>query len=414
MKWVKKLTAVCLTVLMAFGCSACGDQPDQTAKSLSIEQESTVYVWYEDARYTEYLNEVAKHFHEANEMVKIQPVLTGADNYLENIYEQSLRGGNAADVYLMHSDDLEKACLMGLAVENSTYASYYTQKKYGSAAIEAASYREKLYGYPVSFNTAFMVYNKRYVSAVEQFSQLTEFCNHYTVTEENQDIQQIITWDVSDMMLNFGFSSGSLQIGGSSGEDSASVQISREHLKNAMTEFVKLREDYGITRSEVTKESSIQRFAEGTLAYTITDLTGLREIDASGVDYGICRIPDLNEHLTTQSISETTMAMVNPYSSDLELAKAVAHTISYDYAGSLNEYSGLLSAKSVSYDKKHRENYKKIYWIYQNSSVKAQFIGADDFYARYEIMIHQIWDGTDVDTAIDTFVNALLKIQTSS
>lgn len=414
MKWYKKLTAVCLTVFMALGCSACGEQPDQTAKSLYIEQESTVYVWYDDARYTDYLNEVAKRFHEANEMVTIQPVLTGTDNYLENIYEQSLRSGNAADVYLMHSDDLEKACMMGLAVENSTYAGYYTQKKYGSAAIEAASYKGKLYGYPLSFNTAFMVYNKKVVSEVEQFSQLTDFCNHYTVTEENQNIQQIVTWDVSDMMLNFGFSSGSLQIGGSSGEDSAAIQISREQLKNAMNEFVKLKEDYGITRSEVTKESCEQRFAEGTLAYTITDLSGLKKIDDSGVDYGICRIPDLNEHFKTQSVSETTLAMVNPYSSNPELAKAVAHSLSYDYAGSLNAYSGLLSAKSVSYDKQHRENYKKLYQLYQNSSVKAQFIGADDFYARYEIMIHQIWDGTDVDTAVDTFVNALLAIQTSS
>lgn len=409
MIWYKKGTAVLLAFVMAVVCSACGEQPDKTAKGLDIEQEMTVYVWYCDQKYTPYLEYVAGRFHEVNGMVTINPVLVSSENYLETIYEQSVHGSQTADVYLLSSNDLEKACMMGLAVENSTYASYYTEKKYGTAARTASIYRQKLYGYPVSFNTAFMVYNKKYVSPVETFTQLTDFCTQYTVTDENQEIQQIITWDVSDMLINYGFSSGYLMVGGESGEDSASVKVNSEELKKAMNAFVALKEDYGITRTEIDMDTALQRFSEGKLAYTITDINGLEQIDASGIEYGVCEVPNLTQDLSTQTLSETTIALVNPYASDLELAKAVAHALSYDYAGSFNELTGLLSARSVSYDKKHRESYKIIHRIYGDSIVQAQFIGAGDLYSRYEIMIHKIWDGMEVNTAVDAFIAEILS-----
>lgn len=409
MRWYKKLTAVCLSVVMGTVLSACGEQPDQTAKGLTVEREVTVCVWYTDARYTLYLEQAANRFHQANEMVTIKPVLTAADQYLEHIYEQSVRGEQAPDVYLLSSDDLEKACLMGLAAENSTYAGDYTQKKYGSAALKAAGYKEKLYGYPLAFNVPFMVYNKKYMSPVEDFDQLTAFCNRYTVNDENQDLQQIVTWDVSDLLLNYGFSAGSLLFAEDGADGAAAVQVDTARLKNAMHALLGLKEAYGIERSAVAKAETIRRFCEGTLGCTLADAESLRELDASGVDYGILGIPDLAADLPTQTISQTLLAVANPYASDLDVAKAVAHAISDDYADRLNETTGMISARRVSYDKAHRDNYKELYQIYQDSEVKAQFIGAGDIYARFEILLHRVWDGADPDPAVESFIRDISR-----
>lgn len=62
--------------------------------------------------------------------------MVDSDNYLENIYEESVRNGNVADVYLMLTDELEKASMMGLTVENSTYSDLYTQKNYGTVQLK--------------------------------------------------------------------------------------------------------------------------------------------------------------------------------------------------------------------------------------------------------------------------------------
>ena len=47
----------------------------------------------------------------------------------------------------------------------------------------------------------------------------------------------------------------------------------------------------------------------------------------------------------------------------------------------------------------------KIYEIYSNSDVMAKFMGGAYYYTKYEILIHQIWDGEDINTTIDNFVN---------
>ena len=118
MKQLKRAAAVLLAVCLIFSLAACGGvNIDKTAKNLHIEQAENIRVWYCDDRYTDYLNFVADRFHSANELVTIEPVLVDSDNYLENIYEESVRNGNVADVYLMLTDELEKASMMGLTVQ---------------------------------------------------------------------------------------------------------------------------------------------------------------------------------------------------------------------------------------------------------------------------------------------------------
>ena len=85
---------------------------------------------------------------------------------------------------------------------------YIHEKNYGNSAIEAASYKGKLYGYPVTFDVPFLVYNKTAASSVETFSQLIDYCHNYTVNDDNQNIEQLVSWDVSDMLVNYGLVCG--------------------------------------------------------------------------------------------------------------------------------------------------------------------------------------------------------------
>ena len=66
------------------------------------------------------------------------------------------------------------------------YPEVYNENVYGKAAMTACSYGGKLYGYPVSFNTSFLVYNKKYAEAVDTIDQIRDISDNYQITDENQ------------------------------------------------------------------------------------------------------------------------------------------------------------------------------------------------------------------------------------
>ena len=403
MRTFKKVAAIFMTVAMVMGCVSCGSRSANLEK-LKIEQPTTINVWYDNDAYTPYLDYVTSQLSKANEMVTVNSVLVHGTNYIEDIYQESVHNSNVADVYLLSSEYLQKACLMGLVAENDTYSSTYTDKRYGSSAVKAATYKDKLYGYPLSFNTGIMVYNTKHVSPVNTFTELTSYSDSFKIDDNNKDVQIVATWDVSNMLTNYAFAAPYMAVGGDSGEDSSVMTINQDKLKEAMTEFGKLKAAYGINRSEVDQDFCINKFTEGKLLYTIIESDRLKELDDSDVQYGVCSIPAITSNLESRALSETTLALVSPYSSSLDAAKSVAQAISYDYADKLYEYTGLASARNDS-TYKNKDAYKALYDIYSGSAVKADYVGADEAYLRYEIMIHQIWDGTSVDTALDTFIN---------
>jgi maltose-binding protein MalE len=405
MKYLRKLTAAVLIVCMSVGLTACGKT---AAKSLNIEQSVTITVWYQDEKYTDYIDYVAREFNKENSLVTINSRLVTDDNYVEYLYEQSVHGDNAPDVFLMSTDNLEKATMTGLVAENSSYDKYYTNKYYSNTALNAATYNGRLYGYPLSFNVAYLLYNADVASAVSNFSELADFCNNYQITVSNENVTQLVLWNASDMFINYGFSCGSIDIGGESGDDSDELSVDKNRLKSAMEKFVEQKDVFGISRSAYTVQEIMELFAQGKVAYTITDATNLKTVADSGVNYGICELPDFDDNLKTTSMSENVCAFVNPYGGQMTVAKAVAHALSFDYSDSLYDLSGVLSARQTkSKAKNYSTRIGKLYEIYDNSTVKAKFMGSAYFYTKYDIMIHQIWDGSDMSTSIDSFVGEI-------
>ena len=74
-------------------------------------------------------------------------------------------------------------------------------------------------------------------------------------------------------------------------------------------------------------------FSTGNLLYTILDADSISKIDLSEIDYGICKYPSMGNDVESKAMSVTTMAVVNPYTKNVDASKAVARAISYDYAG---------------------------------------------------------------------------------
>lgn len=405
MKILKRVTAVLLTAVVAVSFTACGGRSEH-AKKLNIDTAVSINIWYQDDAYTSYLDYIAQQFHKANEFITVNPVKVEENNLLDAVYNGSIAQNNVADVYLMEASDMQRAYLMGLTAENDAYTQYYSQKHFPVTAVNAACYEGKLYGYPVTFHTAVMVYNKKYATAPENFEQIEAFLNSYQVTDENKDVNMIVGWDTQDLWTNYAFGGSYVDNGGAQGEDAES-DAQTEALKAAMTEYAALQNTFGIV--DKTQEKYKQMFINNQLIYTILDSTQLADLNASGVDYGICAVPGAKTGFGTQSLSDTILAMVNPYSENTDTAKAVAQAISYDYADLLEKDTGYISARTDVADKNKKTLYQPLYEVYAKSDSYAKYIGADEFYVRYSILLHNIWKGEDLNESVDAFIKAVSR-----
>jgi maltose-binding protein MalE len=400
----KKIAAICMATLCTITGVACtNQQKEPAAKHLDLEREVTVNVWYNDDTYTKYLDYVSKQFNNDNELVKINPVLVSEPDYLQYIYDESIRNDNACDVYLCSSDNLEEVYLRGLALPNTEFDKVYTEDIYGKAGLEASSYNEQLYGYPVTFDTAAFCYNKKYAEAVSSISDIPSTDMEQLKTVDG--LAMPFAYDTGNFMTNFPFIGKYISFEGNS-IDNTNIYINDEaSFKNSLTEYQKLRDRYGLARDAQSASSYLDLFKQNKLAYGIFKASEIVAIDKT-VDFGVSEVPGLTADLTSKSLSTTTMAIVNPYTQDIDCARAVAKAISYDYAANITPLTGLATARGdVSKD----ANLIRLHEIYSNSMVKPVYTGIDEIFAQYEIMLHKIWDQEDVNTAYDSFKAVVSK-----
>lgn len=407
MKMIKKLISVAMVCVMFTSVAACGKaDKDKDARNLAIETPVTINVWYNDKDYESYLNNVASGLKAANNLITVNPVYVEVQDMVDTIYTETVRNNNAPDVYLMSAENNDKEYLLGLMLENDSYDDIYNEKIYGKAAINSASYKGKLYGYPVSFSMPVMVYNKNYASDVDSYEELLQISDNYSVTDENQNITRVFDFDASDMLLNYPYVGRYMNIGGEYAEDANVFTIDEQNFKKALKEYASLKDKFGIDRAESTYDSCVDEFVQNKLLYTIVNTDDLKKIDDSGVPYGIIPVPCLSDELESLPMSITMLAMVNPYTSNISVAKTVAKAISYDYAESMQSLSGHVSARAdltKKGKKADNTNYNILHDIYSDSIVKAKYLGVQNIYTEYEILIHNVWDGKNVDDAYNEF-----------
>ncbi|SEV90694.1 sugar ABC transporter substrate-binding protein [[Clostridium] fimetarium] len=402
---VRKITVLLLVAVMVTSCVACSSPSTGQETKDDVQQEVTLNLWYTDNGLTDYLLQVAKEYHESNQLVTIVPTVVAPEEYLENLYNGSIKEQNATDLFMLSSDNLEKAYLMGLVASNDTYKATYTDAVYGKAGIAASSYDNKLLGYPLTFNTTVMVYNSKYAKAVNTFTDLTNYNNSYQHTDENAEVEYIVKWDVANLFTNYAFLGSYMNIGGASSDDKSVFQLNANSMKACLGEYLKFKTDYGIITDPTSSPlSCMTLFRNNKLIYTLANTSELKNINDSGVQYGICKIPDLTSSLKTNALSTTQMMVVNPYSKNVAAAKSAAKAMTYDYANEFYKLAGNASARS-DLDNYPSPEYSNLYNIYSNSIVKAQFINIGDFYLNLEIMLHQVWNGTSIEDSFNTLNN---------
>lgn len=396
-----------LCFVMCLSCQAC-DKYDQ---EMSKEQQTLGHkdieltVWYSDSSLTSYLDFIAGHRDVKAAGYKINNVLVSPSNYLKSLYDVCA-GEEAPDLYIVSSDVLEEASLMGLTGENVDTA-VCNEANYGKAAIEAASYKGRLYGYPLSYNTSVMVYNSSMVGPVKDFTELGGYISSYVPDAKTASVKIIAQWDVMNGFLNYPFVGKYINIAGYSGDDDA-TDFSSEDFGLSVERFAELKEMLGIDETESTYDICLSMFKKNELIYTLLETKDLRQLKSADVSYGVAPVPDYSSVYGSKAMSTTTLALVNPYLKDNSSATEYAKMLTYDYSEYLFTVGGLTPARGniEEFVGTPLENAHK---VYSETVVKSQLAKTGDTYMQLEVLLHDAWNGENITDSMNNFQKYMRK-----
>ncbi|MBQ9764649.1 MAG: extracellular solute-binding protein [Lachnospiraceae bacterium] len=410
-KSIKKIISMMLAMVifstLCLGCSKDNATDDGTAETTDSKAEAVttetgtqevkidnINLWYTDEVLTQYLTNCAIHFREENG-VGVNLNLISSVDYVENIY-QGTKEGNVADVYIINTESLEKAYLAGIAAENTQPE--YTSVNYPQIALNASTYHGKLVGYPLYYDTTFFMYNKDYVEAPLTFEDIIEFANVYM--GEYEGIETILQWDVHDLFFSYGFVGAYLDFGGACGDDASIINIANKEVIEALTAFKQINQSLYFDAADSNYEDVLADFLAGKILYTMGSTADLEEIIVADINYGICTLPMINEELNTKPVSINYTAVVNPYSSNKEMAAALAKGITYEHAEEFYSYVKRLPARKLS--EYPNAEWQHIAEQYESSTILPKLMSTTNYWLELESMLNNIWDRQlDEETEIE-------------
>lgn len=469
----KRLTAagiIAIAALVTFGIAKSGISvsEEQEEEELFTGGKETVYLWYTDEALTSYLSSAAVTYNETHE-VRVVPVLQSGLEYLENINQASLEE-NIPDLYVLSHDSLEKAYLAGLAGEVKPPEGTDMEQRYIGTGLQAASYKDKLIGYPFYFETSALLYNRTYLENMardqleaeadraegeaaqenadaakeagtageeeaspagnvqgERFTQeqvdervrelipetveeIKTFADSYDAPEQ---VEGVFKWDVTDIFYNYFFVGNSIKIGGEAGWDPAQIDIYNQNSVASMKVYQELNQFFSIDTSESDYEAILDEFMEGKMVFTMATTDAVFKLEHAksdglfAYDYDIALTPDIDENMKSRSLSMTSCVAVNGYSRNREAANDFALFLTSQYNDILYARTGKVSAATgVDYG---YEALSKFAQEYERSISMPKMIETSNFWVNLEVAFSQIWNGADADEKLKELSDRIMS-----
>lgn len=364
----------------------------------------TLVCWYTDDALTDYLNSAAVSYTLQHSDIRVVPVQVPAGEYLEYINDASVGRSDVAppDLYVLTSEDLEKAYLAGLAVPVQSLAS--GTGLYPDTALSAVTYRGQCIAYPLSFETTALIYNKALCSEAQLPRTIPELLAFGDSFDAPEGVETVLTWDVSDLFADYQFIGACIDAGGPAGDDAGCWDIYNPQAVECLAQYQSLANFFSIDDATVSTESVEQDFLASRTVFTIAGPDFIPQIEAAVADgsfpysYGVAAFPAPSGEIASRPLSITTCIAINGYSEDIDAADDFARYCCEDQADTLYYYSGKLAAyKSAVPQVDTLQAYAD---IYARSASLPKLMSAGDFWIQLEIVFSEVWNGQDPDALL--------------
>lgn len=377
---------------------------------------TTIKLWYNDDALTDFLTDAAVTYNESHSGVRVEPTLVTDNEYIRAINEASLDGDDFPDLYITSNNELEKCWKAGLAAEVDDTAHFSDTSTFPQSAINAVTYEGRIVAYPMYYETSAFLINTDYLQQMADDAgqsleetipttmvDVVRLANNYNAPE---GVDNILEWDVSDILYNYVFLGSYLSIGGETGDDAnlEDVVIYDENTIQCMSVYQQLNQFFSIDMTTDDYESVIDDFASGSTVFTIASTDAVEtiqdRIDAgeSDVNYMVTTIPDLTDTLTSRTMSITDCLIVNGYSEHESEANSVARWILFSGMDDFYEETGYAVCQTgYTYSDEHMDGFTA---AYASSIPITKLRTASNFWMQLENTFASVWDGMDPNDAL--------------
>ncbi|WBA16369.1 sugar ABC transporter substrate-binding protein [Salinivibrio proteolyticus] len=237
-------------------------------------------------------------------------------------------GGSArvADVAEIEHDLLGRLVVAGGVMENLVSADEIN-RSFIPSAITASKYKGVSYGFPVSFSTLALFYNKDLLEKKPRtFEEIIDFSANFNDAKENK---YGLLWDVQNYYESRMFLTlyGAYEFG-KNGTDANDLGINSAQAQRGLSAMQTLRKANSSNPSDM-RNPQVRRglFNEGKVAAIIDGPWAIQGYDNSGINYGVAPIPTLDGK-QPRTFSTVREAVVSSYSQYPRAAQLFAAYIS--------------------------------------------------------------------------------------
>ncbi|MCX4296472.1 MAG: extracellular solute-binding protein [Lachnospiraceae bacterium] len=395
-----------------------------------VNRKETIHLWYTDDALTDYLNSKTLEFYD-NTDIRVNVRLVSGLEYLEAVNAASLDDEvDTPDIYILSNNFLEKAYLAGLATQLPDSAPIYEDKLFYDAARNAVLYDGKYVACPIYYETSALLYNKTYLQQIADEANSAEsdetdggenakqtvtaeqliptsivdiltFADQYSTPE---NVEYFFRWDVSDIFYNYFFIGNYISAGGAAGDDKSLIDIYNTESISSLKVYQEMNQFFSIDTKETNYDTIMQEFQEGKTIYTIATSDCIRRLDEAAqngefdYEYGLAKLPDINQELATRGMSVTNALVINGYSEHKESAGRLMEFLINNASADLYSMTGKLS--SVNWDSYGNANEAVFMENYRESIPIPKMLETANFWVELEICFAKVWGGEDANTQL--------------
>lgn len=395
---MKKKGICVLAFIVASMCfTGCGNQKKESEK-----EQVTIKVW-ESLEVKDYIEAAGEAYHELHPEVKIVFENVESQNSASQIvFDGPAKAG--ADLFAAPCDKLGELVTGGYVkeVEDSEFVS----SRVLPSCLKAATYEDKVYGYPVSDETYALYYNKDLISE-EEVPKTWEDMIAYT-KEHTKDGNYGFVMDATNgyYTIIFATSNGN-RLFGPDGTDTSATYLNNQDAIKGFQVMSDLSKAVGISSSDINTEIADNLFATGKAAMEISGPWNTAVFEAAGIDYGVTVLPSLpDEENPVSSFSGARLMLVSSYSEHQEEAADFAQFLLSEEMQKLRyEYLKCIPSVEIEMEDEAIEGFMEQleYATPMPSNTRMTF-----FWDSMSSASKNVWDGADVKSTMDSCDSAIL------
>jgi len=211
---------------------------------------------------------------------------------LTSLFKTAAVAGKGPDIFAWAHDVIGDLAESGLI--EPVALSPELKKAFLPVALNAFTYRGKVYGYPYDVEALALIYNKKLIAKAP--SSMEEVVKFSLDLKKKNNGQYGFLYDLNNFFFSFPFISagGGYIFKDTNGTLNAKdIGLANEGAVKGV-EFIKSLKDQEIVPGSTDRSAAFTKMKEGKLAMTIDGPWALNELKQNNVSYGIAPIPTLN------------------------------------------------------------------------------------------------------------------------